>query len=176
MKRVSNETALATFEFRRGELAGSHLSLFSACLVHRSAGGFETIHLDRIGAVGVAFERNAGRIAWGGALFFAALLLVAVFLPMRRLVASMAGEVTAQVQGTFLPAAIGALDFCVSLLPFASLGLAAWGITWVVLGWIGETVLRVAVGPGEKLFAMRGLDPLLVEFAESVSAQIAKRG
>jgi hypothetical protein len=173
---MSNEAALATYEFRRGELAGSHLSLFGACLVHRGADGFETIHLDRISALRVAFERDASRIAWGGALFFIAFLLIAAFLPMRMLVGSMAAEVTAQAQGTFLPAAIRALDFCVGLLPFASLGLAAWGITWLVLGWIGETVLRVAAGPGDKVFAMRGRDPLLYEFAESVSAQIAKRG
>jgi hypothetical protein len=173
---MSNETALATYEFRRGELAGSHLSLFGACLVHRGADGFETIHLDRISALRVAFERDASRIAWGGALLFIAFLLIAAFLPMRMLVASMAAEVTAQAQGTFLPAAIRALDFCVGLLPFASLGLGAWGITWLALGWIGETVLRVGAGPGDKVFAMRGRDPLLYEFAESVSAQIAKRG
>ena len=173
---MSTEAPLATFEFRRGELAGSHLSLFNACLVLRGAGGFETIHLDRIGALGVTFERDAGRIAWGGALFSVALVLAVVFMPMRMLVASMAGEVTAQAQGTFLPVALRAVDFCVSLLPFASLGLAAWGMTWLVLGWIGETVVRVAVGPGERLFAMRGHDPLLYEFAESVSAQISKRG
>jgi hypothetical protein len=173
---MANETALATFEFRRGDLAGSHLSLFETCLVHRGADGFETLPLDRISALRVAFERDPSRIAWGGALLFIALVLAAAFVPMRMLVASMAGEVAAQAQGTFLPAAIRAVDFCVTLLPFASLGLAAWGITWLVLGWIGETVMRVAAGSGEKVFAMRGRDPLLYEFAESVSAQIAKRG
>jgi len=173
---VNTEAPLATFEFRRGDLAGSHLSLFGACMIHRGADSFETIHLDRIGALQVAFERNAGRIAWGGALFFVALLLVGAFMPMRMLVASMAGEVSPQVAGTFLPVALRAVAFCVSLLPFASLALAAWGATWLVQGWIGETVVRVAVGPGERAFASRGRDPLLNEFAESVSAQISKRG
>lgn len=173
---VKTESPLATFEFRRGELAGSHLSLFDVCMIHRSADSFETFPLDRIGALQAAFERNAGRIAWGGALIFVALLLVAVFLPLRMLVASIAGEVSPQVEGTFLPVALRAVAFCVSLIPVASLALAAWGVTWLVLGWIGETVMRVAVGPGEKAFSSRGRDPSLYEFAESVSAQIAKRG
>ncbi len=173
---MSSEASLATLEFRRGDLAGSHLSLFGACLIHRGADSFETIHLDRIGALQVAFERNAGRIAWGGALVFSAVLLVWAYMPMRMVVAAMAGEVSPQVAGTFLPVALRAVAFCVSLLPFASLALAAWGATWLVQGWIGETVIRVAVGSGERAFACRGRDPLLFEFAESVSAQISRRG
>lgn len=173
---MSIEAPLATFEFRRGELAGSHLSLFRACLVHRSAERLETIHLDRVGALCVAFEREAGRIAWGCALLIIAGLLVAAYFPLRLLIASTAGEVSAQLQGTFLPAALRALDFLSSLLPIAGIALATWGLAWLVLGLIGETVVRVVIAPVERVFASRGRDPLLIEFAESVAAQIAKRG
>jgi hypothetical protein len=173
---VSNETPLATFEFRRGDLVGSHLSLFKACLVHRSAERFETIHLDRVGALGVAFERETGRIAWGCGLLFIAGLLIAIYFPLRMLIATTAGEVTAQLQGTFLPMALRALDFLASLLPFAGIALAVWGVAWLTLGVIGETVVRVVIAPVERVFASRGRDPLLFEFAESVAAQIAKRG
>ncbi len=173
---MSIETPLATFEFRRGNLAGSHLSLFNACLVHRSAERFETIHLDRVGALGVAFERETGRIAWGCGLLFLAGLLIALYFPLRLLIASLAGEVSAQLQGTFLPMALRALEFLVSLLPVAGVALAVWGIAWLTLGLIGETVVRVAIAPIERVFASRGRDPLLFEFAESVAAQIAKRG
>ena len=103
---MSDDSPLATFEFRRGELAGSHLSLFSACLVHRSADRFETIHLDRVASLGAAFERDTSRIAWGGAMVSVAILLFIVFWPLRTLVASAAGEVAAQAQGGFLPAAL----------------------------------------------------------------------
>ena len=173
---MSGEAPLATFEFRRGELAGSHLSLFRTSLVHRSADRFESSYLDRIGAVGVAYERDPGRMAWGCVLFFTAGALFVVFWPLRMLVASMAGEVSAQAQGTFFPAALKVFDLCVSLLPFASVAIAVWAIAWLVLGWVGETALSVASASGERVFASRGRDPLLYEFGESVSAQISARG
>ncbi len=169
------EAPLATFEFRRGEFAGSHLSLFGASLVHRGAEGFESIHLDHIAALGVAYERDSGRITWGCVLFVLATLVFAAFWPLRMLVASMAGEVSVQTQGGFLPAALRAFDLAVSLLPAASMGIAIWAVALLALGWIGETVMRVVVAPAERIFATRGRDPLLYEFGESVSAQIAKR-
>ncbi len=169
------EAPLATFEFRRGELAGSHLSLFGASLVHRGTEGFESIHLDRVAALGVAYERVARHINWGCVLLVLAAILFAAFWPLRMLVASMAGEVSVQTQGGFLPAALRAFDLSVSLLPAASLGVAIRAVALLVLGWIGETVMRVVVAPEERVFATRGRDPLLCEFGESVSAQIAKR-
>jgi hypothetical protein len=172
---VNPEAPLATYEFRRGEFAGSHLSLFDASVVHRGEGGCESIYLDRVAALGVAYERDTGRITWGCVLLFVATTVFAAFWPLRMLVASIAGEVSAQAQGGFLPAALRALDLGVSLLPAASLGIAIWAIALLILGWIGETVLRIVVAPAERIFATRGRDPLLYEFGESVSAQIAKR-
>ena len=172
---MNGEAPIATFEFRRGELAGSHLSLFGAFLVHRSGDGFESIPLDHIGSVGVAYERDTGRMGWGGTLLFIALVLIAVFRPMSHLVGTMAGEVSAQSPGAFLPAALNVVDLCVSLLPVSSLGIAIWGIALLALGWIGETVMRVVVAPAERVFAVRGRDLSLHEFGESVCAQIAGR-
>ena len=172
---MNSEAPLATFEFHRGEFAGSHLSLFGACVVHRSADGFEAILLDRVAALGVAFERDTGRITWGCVLLIISAVLFACFWPLRMLVASMAGEVSAQTQGAFLPAALRAFDLCVSLLPAASLAIAIWAIALLALGWIGETVMRIVVAPAERVFATRGSDRLLQEFGESVSAQVAKR-
>ena len=62
------------------------------------------------------------------------------------------------------------------MLPLAGLGLALWAAAWLTLGWIGETVMSVVTGAGERVFASRGRDPQLVEFAESVAARIARRG
>jgi len=166
---------LASFEFRRGELAGSHLSLFDSSLVHRSAGHFEAMPLDRIGAVSAGFERDSGRIAFGCALLFVGVLLLASFWPLRMLVASALADVAAQAQGGgFLPAALRMLDLCVSLLPLASVAFILWASASIALGWIGETVLRVLIAPAERAYATRGRDPELLEFAESLAAQIAR--
>ncbi len=174
---MSGEAPLATFEFRRGELAGSHLSLFVSGLVHRSADHFEAIPLDHIESLGVGFERDSGRIAWGCVLLLIAVVLLSAFFSLRVPVASALAEASAQTQGgTLLPAALRMLDLCVALLPFASIAATLWAAVWIALGWIGETVLRVAIAPSERVFATRGRDPLLCEFAESVAARIAKRG
>lgn len=172
---MSHGAPLASFEFQRGDLAGSHLSLFESSLVHRSADHFDAIPLDRVGAVGAAFERDPSRISWGGGLLVAALVLFAAFWPLRMLVASALGEVAAQAQGGgFLPAALRVVDFFVALLPFASVGLALWATASLALGWIGETVLRVSTTHTEKVYATRGRDPALFEFAETVAAQAVR--
>ncbi|MBS0336500.1 MAG: hypothetical protein JSS40_06750 [Proteobacteria bacterium] len=171
----TDEAPLASFEFRRGELAGSHLSLFSSRLVHRGSEFSETMPLDRMGAVGIGFERDHGRIVWGSVLLAVALAAFAASWPLRMLVTTALGEVAAQPPGGgFLPAALRALDFCVAVLPFASVAIALWATAWVVLGWIGDTVLTVVIAPAERVYAARGRDPALVEFAEAVAARVAE--
>jgi hypothetical protein len=174
---VSEGAPVASFEFRRGELAGSHLSLFDSRLVHRSAGHFEAMPLAHIGAVSVGFERDSGRIALGCVLLFIGVVLFASFWPLRALVGSALAELGPQAQGGgFLPAALRALDFCVALLPFASVAFVVWATACLALGWIGETVMRVLIAPSERAYAARGRDPELFEFAESLSAHIARHG
>lgn len=167
-------TPLASFEFRRGELAGSHLSLFDACLVFRGADHFEAMPLDRIGALGVGFERDSGRILWGCALLLVAIVLLSGFFSLRIVVASAVVEASAQ-GGGFASAALRMLDFCVALLPLASVAAMLWGAAWLALGWIGETVLRAVIAPSDRVFSSRGHDPLLYEFGESVADRLAKR-
>ena len=167
---------LANYEFRRGELAGSHLSLFDSRLVHRSAGHFEAMPLDHVVAVGAGFERDPGRISLGVVLIVIAIVLFSVFWPLRALLAATIAEVGAQAQaGTFLPAALRVIDFFVALLPFASLAFLLWAAACIALGWMGETVVRVASGASEKVYSTRGHDPSLLEFAESVATLIARR-
>jgi hypothetical protein len=174
---VSEESPLATFEFRRGPLAGSHLALFKSGLVHRGADGFEAIPLDRIGSLGIGFERDAGRIAWGCVLLFIAIMLLAAFWPLRTLIATALAEVTAQGQGGgFLPASLRAVDLLVGLFPYASVAVALLATVSLALGWIGETVLHVGIAPAERAFAARGRDELLYEFAETVASLITRRG
>jgi hypothetical protein len=174
---VTEGAHLASYEFRRGTLAGTELSLFKSSLVHRGGDGFETIPLDRISAISVGFERDPRRMSWGFVLLIVAMLLLAAFWPSRMLIAATLAEVTAQGQaGTFLPAALRAINAFVSLLPYLSAGAALWATALLALGWIGETVLRIVIAPVERTFSTRGRDPELYEFAESVSASISRRG
>jgi hypothetical protein len=172
----SQEAPLATFEFRRGAMAGSHLSLFSSRLVHRGADFSETMPLERMGAVRIAFEREGSRVTLGCVLLVAALGVFVASWPLRMLVTSLLGEVAAQPQvGAFLPAALRVLDLGVAVLPFASVAIALWAVACLSLGWVGETVLTILVAPGERVYAVRGRDPAFLEFAEGIASLVAGR-
>jgi hypothetical protein len=174
---VTEGAPLASYEFRRGELAGSHLSLFESRLVHRDAAHFEAMPLAHIGAVSVGFERDSGRITLGCILLFIGVVLFASFWPLRALTGAALAEAGAQAQGGgFLVAALRTLDFCVALLPFASVALIVWATACLALGWMGETVMRVLIAPSERAYATRGQDPVLFEFAETLAARIARHG
>lgn len=95
----AGDTALATFEFRRGELRGSHLALFATRLEHRAGDFFEVMPLDRLGALRAGFERDAGRLQWGGILLFIAVLVIGSYWPLRSLVAMGFAEMNTQSQG-----------------------------------------------------------------------------
>lgn len=173
---MSEGAPLASFEFRRGGLAGSHLSLFPSSLVHRSAEHSETLPLAQIGALRIGFERDTGLIRWGSVLLVIALAGFAASWPLRMMVAAALGEVLAQPQGgAFLPAALRAVDALVAALPFACVAAAIWGVAWIALGWIGDTVLTILVASAERVYAARGRDAALHEFAESVAALVARR-
>ena len=174
--QLNDEAPLASFEFHRGDLAGSHLALFPSRLVHRAAEFSDTMPLDRIGAVRIGFERDNGRIIWGSVLMILALAVFAASWPLRMLVTSALGEVAAQPQGgAFLPAALRALDLCVAVLPFGSVAIAVWAAAWIALGWVGNTVLTILISPSERVYAARGRDPVLHDFSETVAARIAGR-
>jgi hypothetical protein len=170
----AGDTALATFEFRRGELRGSHLALFATRLEHRAGDFFEVMPLDRLGALRAGFERDAGRLQWGGILLFVAVLVIGSYWPLRSLVAMGFAEVNTQSQGggAFLPAALEALDFCVGLLPLAGAVLGLRGLSRLVPAWMGNTVLTVSTGALERTFASRGRDPELLEFSETVAERL----
>lgn len=173
---MAEQAPIASFEFRRGALAGSHLSLFRTVIVHRNTDGFETIPLDRIGSLGVSFERDGRLLTRGWVLLIVALILLAAFWPLRAVVSSILSEVTAQGQpGGFLPAAMRFVHLSVALLPYLSLIVALLATASLVFGWMGETVLRIMIAPVERVFSTRGRDPVFFDFAESVAARIEKR-
>ena len=175
---AQNSAPLANFEFLSGELRGSTLSLLPARLVHSGTDFTDTLQLDHVGALRVAFERDFGRITRGGLLLLAAVALLAIYRPVQSLLAATFGELATQSQGSsaFLLAALHAVEFGVGLLPLLAAGLVLWAGAWLALGWIGNTVLVVVVTPVEKVFATRGRDVALFEFAQSVDACLDARG
>jgi hypothetical protein len=173
---MAEQAPIASFEFRRGPFAGSHLSLFRTVLVHRGAEGFESIPLDRVASLGVAFERDSRLLIRGWVLLVVAIVLLAAFWPLRAVVSSILSEVTAQGQpGGFLPAAIKLVHLSVALLPYLSVIVALLATASLAFGWLGETVLRVMIAPVERVFATRGRDAVFFEFAETVAARLEKR-
>jgi hypothetical protein len=173
---MNEDPPLATYEFRRGRLAGSHLALFASMLVHRNADGFEAIQIAQISAVGVRFERDPSRVTWGSVLLIVAALMLLSFLPLRMLIGPALAEAISQSPGGgFLPTALRVLDSGVALLPYVSAVIALWAVAWLFIGWMGETVMRVVITPAERVFAARGRDSLLREFAEAVTARLGIR-
>ena len=65
---AQNETPLASCEFASGELRGSTLALFQGRLVHSGTDFIDTLQLDHVGALRIAFERDINRMVWGGVL------------------------------------------------------------------------------------------------------------
>ena len=92
--------AITRFTFERGELRGTQLSLFPACLVHRSDNYLETLPLGGVTAVRVAFQRDTRKLGWGIALVVAALLMLAIAGPISSFASSAANDMaSAGAQG-----------------------------------------------------------------------------
>ena len=59
---MSDDAPLAEFEFRGGALRGSRFTLFPGRLVHRGGDVSESVALAQLGAVRIAFERDARKL------------------------------------------------------------------------------------------------------------------
>lgn len=173
----ANDAPLATFEFGHGGLRGSHLSLFATRLTHRGEDFFEVMPLERIGALRVGFERDAGGIKRGQILFAIALLVLGAYWPLHWLVRIGFSEMNPQSQGggAFLPAALRIFEMSVAALPVICGVVAVLGVASMAFAMVGNTVLTVMAGAAERNFAVRGRNPALVEFAESVAARLEPR-
>jgi hypothetical protein len=167
--------AVARFGFERGELRGTNLTLFPTCLVHRGDNYLETLPLGGVAAVRVSFDREARKLGWGIGLVLAALLLLAIAGPISTFAGAAAGDMaSAGPQG--VPRALygffRALEALGSLLPVAALGCVVGGGALGALGWIGKTTLLVSLPGAERLYAVRGRDTLLLDFAEALSERL----
>lgn len=167
--------ALTRFAFTSGTLRGTHLTLYPTCLVHRSDNHLETLPLAGMTAVRVAFRRETGKLGWGIALVVLALLLLAIAGPIGSFASGAAGEMaSAGPQG--VPRALHGffrlLEAVASLLPVLALACVIGGGALCALGWMGSTLLAVSLPGSERLYAARGRDTPLLEFAEALSERL----
>jgi hypothetical protein len=166
--------AVARIDFTSGELRGTHLALYAACLVHRGDSHLETLPLSTVASVRIAFERDARRLGWGIALLFLALLMIAVSGPLGALAGAAAGELASGSSG--VAAALLTLARIVQAvahaLPAVSAAAALGAVALVVLGWQGSTTLALVFAGGERVFRSRGRNRTLLDFAESVSEKL----
>ena len=174
---MAAESPIAHFEFIAGPQRGSRLTLYPARLLHEGAGLMESMPLDALAAVGAVYARDERKIGWGAALVVVALVLLAVFRPLAHLAASAGAQVAdAQAMGQLLRATLAALEALANLLPLAAGAGLAGGIALAVFGWLGTTTLTLMLPAGERAYAVRGRNPLLVDFATLLAERAAQRG
>ena len=166
---------LARFEFGTGPLRGSELVLYRTSLVHRGGVELETLQIASIAALRVAFARDARGLGWGIALVVIALILLAISAP----IASWAGHAVADLsaaggQGVAraLISFFRVLEAVGTFLPVAALLCAIGGAALAVRGWQGSTTLTLNFAGFERSYAARGRDPLLLDFADALSARL----
>ena len=176
---MSLDHPVAEFEFASGAARDSRLTLYANRLVHRGADSTEIVPLAHMAAVSVAFERDARKLNWAVILLLVALPLALMSGPLHGWMAEAAAKVgehsrnesvDAMMLGTFRAlAAMARL-----MLPLAGL-LAAGAVALLVFFRLGVTTLTLSFAAVERRYAVRGRNPLLVEFADLVAGSLATR-
>jgi len=177
-------TPIGRFDFRRGALRGSTLALHAGSLVHRGPAQFDIMALGAVAAVRVGFERDSSRFGWGAFLCIIALAVLAMSGLLSGLAAGAAADLASRMQGDYPVAGEGIvsslhtaflfLQALADALPWASAGLALWGLALIGLGAWGNTTFAVALGAGERVYAVPGRDSKLFDFAELVGDVLSK--
>ena len=167
--------AITRFAFERGELRGTHLTLYPTCLIHRSESHLETMPLASVTAVCVAFERNTRRLGWGIALVVVALILLAIAGPLGGFAGGAASDMAAAGQQGVPRALYGffrTLEALASALPVLALLCVIGGGALCTFGWLGKTTLIVSLPGSERAYPTRGRDTMLMDFAEALSERL----
>ena len=174
---MNNDTgpAITRYDFISGQLRGSHFTLYSSCLVHRSDTQLETLPLAAIASLRVAYERDSRKIGWGVALLVIALILFAIAGPLASLSGGAAAEMAAAGGHGVAKALHGLFRFFWSLanaLPFVAFAGLLGGIGLAVLGWLGSTTLVLDLAGSERVYPVRGRNPGLLDFSEAVCERL----
>jgi hypothetical protein len=172
---VNEAAPIARFEFGTGPLRGSELVLYRISLVHRGGVELETLQIAAIAALRVAFARDTRRFGWGIAMVVGALCFLAASGPLASWSAQAVADLTVsggQGVGRALISFFRVVEAGANLLPVASLACALGGTYLIVRGWQGYTTLTLSFGAFERSYAARGRDPLLLDFADRLSARL----
>ena len=176
---MTSENPIAEFEISSGSQRGSRLTLYASRLAYQGGDAMETVPLAHLASVGVAFERDPRKLNWAIALLVLALILLAVSGPISGGIASLAAGIKENtgresLDSTLL-ATFSVLGALARFLPFLAALLAAIAVALLALFWFGLTTLTVSFAALERSYAVRGRNPLLIQFAEVVAAQLALR-
>ncbi len=167
--------AISRFDFTAGLLRGTYFTLYSSALVHRGEQLLESFPLAAIASMRVAYERDPRKLGWGASLLIIALLLFAISGPLTELAAGAAAEMAA-AGGSGVAKALHGLfrvfGALASLLPLAALACAAGGGALGWLGWLGSTTLVLDLAGSQRVYAVRGRNPALMDFSEAVSERL----
>lgn len=165
-------TPIGRFDLR----GGGTLTLYPGALLERGAGHFDMLPLAAVVALRVSFERDRGRIGWGAALIVLALLAFAVSGPLGAFAGGAADDIAGAAGSQGVARALQLLfrfmELGASLLPAVSIALAIGGGALVAHGWRGSTVLALTLAGTERVWASRGQDKLLLDFAELVGDRL----
>lgn len=166
--------AVARFDFSNGPLRGTHLTLYTTCIVHRGASQLETLPLVTVAAVGVAYVRDLRRIGWGLALVALGILLFLISSPLASVAALAAGDLAAGTSGVAaaLHTLFQLLEALARALPALGVVALAGGGALGALGWLGGTTLTLVFAGGDRVYPVRGRNKMLLDFAEAVSEKL----
>ena len=176
---MTPDNPIAEFEISSGPQRGSRLTLYASRLAYQGGDAMETVPLAHLASVGVAFERDPRKLNWAIALLVLALILLAVSGPLSSGIASLVAGIREhsgrESADSVLLATFSVLGALARLLPMLAAVLAAIAAALGVFFWLGLTRLTLGFAALDRSYSVRGRNPLLIQFAEVVAAQIALR-
>ena len=176
---MTPQNPLAEFEISSGAQRGSRLSLYANRLAHLGGDSMETVPLAQLASVRVAFERDPRKLNWAVGLLLVALTLAVISAPLQSWIAATASKVGDPARRESLDAVLfgvfNALGGFASILPGIATALALAAAALLVFFWLGATVLTLAFAATERSYVVRGRNRLLVDFAQIVAEQLARR-
>lgn len=163
---------LTEFDFgSRGRLA-----LYTNRVVLHGHDAMESVPLAHLASVRVAFERDPRKLNWAIGLLVLALAFAVVSGPLQSWMAGLAAKVPGGGRESLeavLVAVFGALGQLARLFVPIAWILAAGAAALLVFFWLGLTTLTLSFAAAERAFPVRGRNPLLFQFADSVAEQLA---
>lgn len=176
---MSLDQPLAGYDVTGGAQRGGRFTLYPNRLVFTGADTMETMPLAHLASVRVAFERDARKLTWAIALLLAALVLGAISGPlaswMQALQAKVSSSGTGESLESVLVACFSAIGHLARLFAPAAWLLAAGAAALLFFFWLGRTTLTLAFAATERVCAVRGRDPRLVDFADLLGERLAAR-